>query len=129
MVTTSTNDAPAKKIKTVELPDGLFQLTTVNFRIAVKVRLECDAIETMDVVVAYSVVLDENDVSKIFCLEKSSLDHGRFWYQSRKAFWILANFKQTREKDCAPEWTAADRRSSNIVLITYVIFSHLSFIE
>jgi hypothetical protein len=39
MATTTTNDAPAKKMKTVELPDGLFQLTTVNFRTAVNDQL------------------------------------------------------------------------------------------
>jgi hypothetical protein len=95
----------------------------------------------MEVVVAYSVVLDDNDVQKFFCLGKLSVDRlRRFWNQSRKALWILSyfkrtrdwilsKFKQTREKDCAPVLTAADRTSSTIVRNACVIFSHLSFIE
>ena len=131
-------DAPTKKRKTKELPDGLLQLTEVNFRTVLKFRLETDPHEKGEVMVAYKVVFDENDENKTVDLEKLTLDQLRRLcknvgvqyvnkcskFQCRKALWVLAQYQQQREKDGASLSTVSDRTSHNIIRITNVIFSH-----
>ena len=131
-------EAPTKKRKTKELPDGLSQLTEVNFRKVLKFRWETDPQEKGEAMVAYKVALDENEENHEFDLDKLTLDQLQRLcrnvgvqyvnkcskFQCRKALWVLANHQQQREIEGAPITTVSDRSSTNILRITNVIFSH-----
>jgi hypothetical protein len=129
---------PTKKRKTKELPDGLADITETNFRDVLKFRMETDPHETGEVMVAYKVAFDENDENKSIDLDKLTLDQLRKLcknvgaqyvnkcskFQCRKALWVLAQYRQKREKDGAHVASVLERTSKNIIRITNVIFSH-----
>ena len=142
MAPVSTTDTPKRKRKTKDLPEGLSELTEVNFRKLMMFRLEPDPHETGEHMVAYKwksqIDGNEDDESTQFELEKNlTLDQLRRLcrnvgcpfinkcnkFQCRKALWILANHQNQREKDGERISTASERASNNIIRLTNVIFS------
>ena len=107
-----------------------------------KFRLETDAQETGEVMVAYEASLgeddDDDDAATNIQLDKLTADQLRRLcknvgvqyvnnctkFACRKALWILANHQEMRERDGVPISTAAERASSNIVRLVNVLFSN-----
>jgi hypothetical protein len=99
--------------------------------------LEKDPKEADEVLVAFEVYLEEDDES--FELDKLTLDQLRMLcknvgiryvnnyskFQCRKLLWVLAHDKEGMEKENGTKTLPLlDRRTSNIIRITNIIFSH-----
>ena len=130
-----------KKRVTKELPDGLSELTEVNFRKSMMFRIEADPKTPGEHMVAYKWKLrsdcENEDETTQFEMEGLTLDqlrrlcrnvgcsfiHKCNKFQCRKALWILANHQEQRERDGKQISTASERTSNNIIRLTNVLFS------
>ena len=128
---------PAKKArKAKDLPEGLSSLTELNFRKKINARLETDSKETGEVMVAFEVVLNEDEEGAID-LTSLTLDQLRKFcknvgvqyvnncskFQCRKALWVLAQYQEQRERTGATI-AVSDKTTNNIIRLTNMIFSH-----